>query len=243
MNEEAIFNKDLFSTLLNKARGKRSINQFANETGVSAAHISRFSRCLLNAPPSPETISKLSSKAHGGVSYKDLMVAAGHIDVAEPVDDEENSTVPSHGQWPIISESPLERIRQMTLLESKFFQIILSHLYKSDYKWSIQKPEGKHLFPDMTIDIEHDGYTRWYLEFKGSLSERFRFSSLPHPVYGQIALMELAPTDKFTIAVNTQANFNQFLKRPPKALRANLYVMLVDLEKGKIVSEEKLCDY
>lgn len=62
-------------------------------------------------------------------------------------------------------------------------------------------------------------------------------------LYGRIATQELLETDKLTIVVNDEKDFNMIMKRPPLSLRANLYVMLIDLEWGKILKEEKLCKY
>ncbi len=73
------FNKTVFAELLTNAVGNRSINQFERDSGVSAAHISRLTRSLVNTPPSPQTIEKLASKAQNGVTYEDLMRAAGHL--------------------------------------------------------------------------------------------------------------------------------------------------------------------
>lgn len=243
-----MFNKEEFANLLEKAKGDRSINQYANETGVSSAHISRFLRQMLEAPPSPETISKLASKAYNEVSYRDLMVAAGHIAVSEEIFEEiENKQIkpiPIREREIIERTSPFERRMQYENLERKFFQFFLSYLYNVDYKWSIQKPEGRMSFPDMTIEIDNEGYNRWYLEFKGSLDERRGMGGLPpFHVYGQIASMEFEPTDKFTLAVNNENYYKQFLRRPPKSLRVNVYIMLIDFEKGYPVAEEKLCDY
>src|SRR5690606_10110762 len=79
MDIEDQFNKEEFAILLDRSKGGRSINQFANETGVSAAHISRFLRKMIASPPIPETISKFAAKAQNNVTYQDLMVAAGHL--------------------------------------------------------------------------------------------------------------------------------------------------------------------
>jgi SOS-response transcriptional repressor LexA len=73
------FDKKLFSQLLNKAKGDRSINQFAMYCGVSSAHISRLLRGLLEGPPTAETIKKISDKAYNNVTYLDLMQAAGYF--------------------------------------------------------------------------------------------------------------------------------------------------------------------
>jgi hypothetical protein len=37
--------------------------------------------------------------------------------------------------------------------------------------------------------------------------------------------------------------YKHFVANPPYSLRVNLYVMLVDLDKGEIIKEEQLCEY
>ncbi|CEP67106.1 Uncharacterized [Moorella glycerini] len=87
------FNKEKFAQLLNKARGDRSINQYALQSGVTSAHISRLSRALLNSPPTPQTIKKLADHAYNNVTYEDLMAAAGYLPEeekqAKPIDTRE----------------------------------------------------------------------------------------------------------------------------------------------------------
>lgn len=84
--EEVKFDKGEFAKVLNRAKGKRSINEFANETGVSSAHISRLLRSLINVPPSPKTIQKLANRASNGVTYKEMMKCAGHFDPHNTID-------------------------------------------------------------------------------------------------------------------------------------------------------------
>ncbi|WP_096201929.1 hypothetical protein [Bacillus sp. FJAT-45350] len=74
------FNKELFAELLKKAQGKRSLNNYARQSGVTSAHISRLLRCLLDTAPNPSTIKKLANAAQNDISYTDLMEAAGYID-------------------------------------------------------------------------------------------------------------------------------------------------------------------
>lgn len=50
MNNKSNFNKEEFAALLEKAKGDRSINKYAEETSVSAAHISRFLRAMIDSP-------------------------------------------------------------------------------------------------------------------------------------------------------------------------------------------------
>lgn len=76
------FDSAQFATLLDQAKGKRSINQYARESGVTSAHISRLSRGLLSTPPSPQIIRKLADSAYNGITYEALMAAAGHVESA-----------------------------------------------------------------------------------------------------------------------------------------------------------------
>ncbi len=74
-----MFDKERFAKLLIKAQGDRSLNEYARQTGISSAHISRLSRGLLETPPNPQTIKQLADYAHG-VTYEEMMVVAGHLD-------------------------------------------------------------------------------------------------------------------------------------------------------------------
>jgi transcriptional regulator with XRE-family HTH domain len=236
MDSEEQFNKEEFANLLDRAKGERSINNFASETGVSAAHISRFLRQMIASPPTPETISKFAAKARNEVTYQDLMVAAGHLIRKDDSDGKRESVIDR--------DSPRNIRNQAEVLEKKFIQVILADLYERSFKWAVEKPEGRVYRPDMILNIDHEGYNRWYLEFMPLISNHRHFSSMNYIMrYGRIAMQELSETDKFTIVVNDEEVFNRIIKRPPLSLRANLYVMLIDLEWGKILKEEMLCKF
>lgn len=78
-----MLDRKLFSELLVKAMGDRSMNDYKKECGVSVAHISRLIGQKRNSAPSPETIKKFAKFAHNGVTYEELMIAAGHITQSE----------------------------------------------------------------------------------------------------------------------------------------------------------------
>jgi transcriptional regulator with XRE-family HTH domain len=75
---EVVFNKKKFAELLLKAIGGRTATNYADLSGVNRTYISKLLNEKLNNPPSPEIIKRLTSIAHGGVEYRDLMIAAGH---------------------------------------------------------------------------------------------------------------------------------------------------------------------
>jgi hypothetical protein len=74
-----LFDKQKFAETLKKALGDRTINQYSMHSGVSATYISKLLRGLVDKAPGVEVIRKLSDKAYNGVTYMDLMAAAGHI--------------------------------------------------------------------------------------------------------------------------------------------------------------------
>lgn len=227
MNKESIFNKELFAELLERAKGDRSINQYAIETEVSAAHISRFLRQMIEAPPTPETISKFAGKAQGAVTYRDMMIAAGYINVNS--DESE--------------DSPANRRKEIMRIEQDIFQIILQFLMNSDYRWTMEKPESRMRFPDMVFNLEDDYYKRWYLEIKAIRSRTMMPFHIIYNFYGRLVTFELNPTDKFTFVTIDERTFNYMLENPPLNLRVNLYIMLVDLENKTVVREEKISEY
>ena len=76
-----LFDRELFAELLFCAKGtSRSLNKFADDCGVSAAHLSRLSRQMLDTPPSPSTLCHIVASAQNGITYNNLMNACGYID-------------------------------------------------------------------------------------------------------------------------------------------------------------------
>ncbi|WCF11548.1 hypothetical protein NDS46_31825 (plasmid) [Paenibacillus thiaminolyticus] len=74
------FDKEKFAHLVTKAKGNRSINKYGIETGVDPGYISRLMRKLIDSPPSPSVIKKLTDKSHNDISYEELMATAGYLE-------------------------------------------------------------------------------------------------------------------------------------------------------------------
>ena len=218
MSDHSNFDLVTFAILLEKAKGDRSINQYANTIDVSAAHISRLLRKLVKSPPAPDTINKMAGGACNGVTYSELMLAAGHID------DKTEELFTENKRTQIIEN------------EKKFFQIILSDLYTRDFEWSLNKTINGPA--DLMLEIINWEYSKWYILIKPFVTSRTIYN-----VYGQIASIELTSDIKVSITVGSKNEFDLFVNNPPKSLKANLYIMLVDVASGKIKKEEKLCPY
>ena len=241
MDKITAFNKEEFANLLNMAKGERSINQYAAQTSVSTAHISRLLRSLLEAPPSPETIAKLVYKACNKITYRDLMVAAGHILVSDNPSEhnysESNSIIEPNSPFGI-------NMRRKDLDDMLSF-VIYTSLNNAPFEWSLKRQDHREGMPDMIIDIggSKEEYNKWLIFFRSCPERTFIMNLQLSATYGSISRMELLPSDKIVIVVNSESTYNKFLRNPPMSLKSNLFIMFIDLDQKKIIKEEKLCDY
>ena len=71
------FNKKIFSMLISRACGTRTLHKFAEETGISYVQMRKLYSCLQENPPGKKLIKKLSENSLCGVEYEDYIFAAG----------------------------------------------------------------------------------------------------------------------------------------------------------------------
>lgn len=71
-------NIDLLLELIEKAQGNRTQNSFALNCGFDSSSISKIRARRVS--PHPTLLQKIASHAHNGVTYEQLMVAAGYLD-------------------------------------------------------------------------------------------------------------------------------------------------------------------
>lgn len=83
------FDNGEFAKVLALAKGDRSINKFGTTCGVDPGYLSRLLRGLLDNPPSPSVLAKIATLAANGISYQDLMQAAGFMPEDEEATDKE----------------------------------------------------------------------------------------------------------------------------------------------------------
>lgn len=68
--------------LLDLAKGQRSQNEFALHCGVSSSALTRVKNGDYNT--TPDFLKKVANRAHNGVTYKQLMIAAGFLTDEKP---------------------------------------------------------------------------------------------------------------------------------------------------------------
>lgn len=63
--------------LITLAQGDRTQNEFALHCGLSSSALTRIKRN--ERKPTPDTLKKIAERAYNGITYEDLMVAAGML--------------------------------------------------------------------------------------------------------------------------------------------------------------------
>ncbi|MBR5552394.1 MAG: hypothetical protein IKV98_00945 [Clostridia bacterium] len=71
------FNKKIFSMLIERACGDRSIHRFAKDADISYVQLRKLYAGLQENPPGKKLIKKLSENSLNGVEYEDYIFAAG----------------------------------------------------------------------------------------------------------------------------------------------------------------------
>ena len=77
MSDTPRWNKKIFAILLERAKGMRSLRQFASDCDVSYVQIRKLMNMEQENPPRPKLIRKIAGNAFGDVDLEDLMFAAG----------------------------------------------------------------------------------------------------------------------------------------------------------------------
>lgn len=221
------FNKEYFSRLLKRAIGSNTLREFSKNTGVSAGYLSRFTACSIENPPSPEVIKKISSKSEGRVVYRDLMEAAGYFE--EKKDNKEYY-------------SNREFLDKMTKLNNKIRHVVIEYLQENNETILIKKIESFSFNPELIVELSDDNYERWFIRTKAFNIEGPTATKY-YEDYGKAACLELKGNDLFLLATNSSFYFYESKKNPPKSLRANYMIMLVDLEKENIIQQEIISKY
>lgn len=206
---------------IKKLRKEQGLSQreLAEKSGISSAEISRIETGD-RKKVSPDVLREIAPVLK--VSYAELMDKAGYISSSS------HSTIIAEHQ-----ES-----------EKKFLSIITPKLIMEG--WNIELLTREHAVSDV---VAKKGDQEWHIEFKyfrtrKDSDKHFREERMVKEaiirVYGMLTFCDYSQITKYTIAVSSEKAFNIIKKFPPKMLKLNASVMLVDLENGVFVKEEQL---
>ena len=133
------FDRKRFAVVLDRAIGRpgRSINQFGRECDISGSYVSRFINELVKTPPSPGVLQKFAEHAANGVTYEELMIAAGYLsltmDTTNIIANAMVSTALLTGDASLLPDEAKSEILEIGLLVASWMQ-----------KYNVSKSELKH---------------------------------------------------------------------------------------------------
>lgn len=222
------FSVDKYADLLAKAQGERSQTDFAKDCGLSVAYICKHLNRRIDKAPIPSTLKKIAACAANGVTYADLLDAAGY----NPV------------QYTSISNR-YDPVRNHEF-EKLAVAAITSRLSETDIKWYINgKPEKNF---DMVIELNGNKISRWYFNFISNPA--FQLASLPelknnfferiYGYYGRFVLSSADTYSKYSFVTASADVFDLIKSRIPKILAAYVSVILIDMTSISVIKEEEI---
>lgn len=250
------FNKKLFSELLLKIKGTRTLTKFAEETGTSIAHLSRMVNEKLDSAPSPETLKKLLSKSQGNVTYEELMMAAGYINsrtsLNDFLDNDESSLEDrTWGTQKFDLATPISQgSEQIKKFKSLCMSTLLFNLSCGGNSWIITSGKdithpGVNAF---TLDLQPCDLKGWTFDLKyinSSIKNMVRPSlnlkRIVIDTFGRLCCKPLSGISKYSFVMENEDLYNTYMSNVPLNLNLTLSIILLDPEELKILKEDYLC--
>lgn len=241
------FDKKMFSSLLLSLKGNRTLTKFAAETNSSIAHLSRMINEKLDSPPSPETIKKLLYNKHSEVTYEDLMVAAGYIQVDYNLAGDIIYTIDSPSDISLSDNSTNTSTEQIKKYKIPYLSTIILNLGLNDYTWQI--PNKKNILSsvenEFTLDLVDSYIKSWIfglISMKPSLKDQsllqYQLKKLIQNTWGKLALYPINSYSKYSLVTNCDILYNAFVNSAPQNLNLTISIILIDPDEFTILKEE-----
>ena len=214
VNIDHEFNIEKYSKLLSQAQGGRTQTKFAKDCGLSVAYICKHLNKRINKPPIPSTLKKIAAVAANGITYEDLLDAAGY-DVDKYGNTDINTLSDSSST---IQELDFNKLATAT---------ITTALSNSNVKWFVNGNSiSNNTYYDMDIELQDCQITHWFFKFitipSGSLSTK------------KEAFMECI----YSLVTASSELYNLVKSNPPTALATHISVILIDISTLSIRKEE-----
>lgn len=231
VNADHEFNIERYADLLAKAQGGRTQTEFAKDCGLSTAYICKHLNRRIDKAPIPSTLKKIAAVAANGVSYEDLLDAAGYdatkysgVIKMKRLQESENPHF----------DSNFEKLATAT---------ITSALSRSNLKWSIKGISEKCPPYDLDVEVIDEKITHWFFNFttvnreewgidKNSLLNRM------YQYYGQLVLMPAGINTKYSFVTDSQTLYDMLKTNTPTALAMYISLILIDTSTFSVIKEE-----
>ena len=229
MDPNSTYDNAEICTLIDKARGQRSLSEYGRACGVSAAHISRIYSGICR--PTRKLCIKLADEsAKRGFSEKQFLNAAGYID---------ESIGESNLMSPIWHSISFPK----GLEEAVYVGSVAKALGKCGYTYQLLPKAGEsgdNMTTDFSFAVEQDEtVVRW--NFYGEAVVTVSSSVLMDTFYyfmGRLMSCKQKDSEKHTLLLRDAGMFERIKQSLGEVTpRADLSVALFDLQTMEIVDE------
>lgn len=256
--KKKIDSKTELGSMINLARGNRSLRKYANDAGVSYSTIYMIEKG--EYVPSPKMIKKLTSKQanpQNGITYEDVMNAAGYK--TEQDEDKvgekaremavqiivENDRNDAKGRFERLSYEARRAL--MDQLNDRAKGLIFYALAKAGMVFSNEISDERANFfrrNDLLLSIDKGRIRTWKIQFictpNGERYMRMNVTML----FSRFLTYPNTKEMKFSVVTNDPSSFAYFKKyEHALAFRGDLSVILVDINVQEILDEVYLSNY
>lgn len=227
------FNIEKYATLLEKAKGGRTQTEFAKDCGLSTAYICKHLNRRIDKAPIPSTLKKIAAAAANGISYEDLLDAAGY-DVSKYSIKGDSVSDPDRNSrnWGL----EFEKLAMAT---------ITSALSKSNMKWTLNGASDSNNISryDLDVEIIDKKITHWYFNFTTVNGEEWRIDknsllNRMYQYYGKLVLMPAGINIKYSFVTDSQTVYDMLKANTPTAIAMYISLILIDTSTLSVIKEE-----
>lgn len=211
------YNKEEFAALVLRAVGNTKKKEFASLIDVTPEYFSRIVNSKLANPPSVQKIQLIANHASNGVTYAQLLTAAGY---ASSTDDTVTLDAPD----------------TLTETVKKFMQgTILTALSSLGVPFTMEQ-EKKDTNYHVSVSLSSGSVTKWHFIFLYNASMELMSSQLSS-LYSRLIFESITETEKISFVTSSKEEFDLYTKKKPSNLNLNLSVILID-EKSLTIQKE-----
>ncbi len=225
-NSDFGYDMDEFTALFKKACGNRTQMQFAQDSGMSGAFVSRYMKQHYAKPPIPSTLKKIAAVAANGVTFEDLMKCAGYdlnkynhmgnfqelyyANIYEPFAQSSMKRIKG-----ILDKKQIKYFESAVNSESNSLNISLKN--KRPYRWYFR------FLPVKDVELNGKDLARDELIYSG---------------YGRIAAHSPFEMAKYSFVTDSEYIYYGLMNKPASQLTACVTVILVN--NNFMVEDEQL---
>lgn len=209
------FDKAKLSALVKQAVGSTQQKVFAEKIQLSREHLSRIINGKYNSPPEIETIKKIASNAMNGVTYFELLEAAGYAATGDVPD---NFILP-----------------KQPAIEKFISGTILTALQSLNTSWALKTDNTESTY-NLSISFSNGLLRHWYFLFLNTPNEELRKNQF-NSNYLNLVFEYLEPNDKISFVTSLDDEYQLYIERTPNNLNLNLSVILIDESSLSVKAE------